>query len=169
MATLIRMIDRLSSMAATLAAAIVVYMVAHIGLEIVMRSVFNTSTFVTEEFVGFAVAAASFLALGEALRKERLIRIGLLVSRLPRMGRIISFLLIAVIGWATIGFLASYIWRTLVRDFTRGTLSTSIAEVPIWIPTSFVFAGLVIFLLQLCAEVLRTLTPGSTSPRHPEV
>ncbi len=169
MTVLIRVIDRLSSMAAMLAAAIVVYMVAHIGLEIVLRAIFSTSTFVTDEFVGFAVAAATFLSLGEALRKEKLIRIGILISRLPRTWRILSFLLIAALGAGTVGFLARYIWRTLARDFTRGTVSTSIAEIPIWIPTAFVFAGLVIFLLQLLAEVLRSLAPGATSPRHPEM
>jgi len=157
----IRLADRLSGGATVLAALIVAYMAAHIMLEIVLRAGFAKSTYVTDEFVGFAVAAATFLGLGHALRRGRLIRITLLTDRLPPALQRLAAMICGLTGLAVIGLLAAYVWRGLARDFTRGAVSTSLAEVPLWIPTSLVFAGLVVFLLQLVAEILRNLMPAA--------
>lgn len=54
-------------------------------------------------------------------------------------------------------FLAGYFWRTLYRDFERGTVSYSIAEVPLWIPEGLVFIGLALFALQLVSYLVGLL------------
>ncbi|OAB55519.1 hypothetical protein AY600_07395 [Phormidium willei BDU 130791] len=53
----------------------------------------------------------------------------------------------------------------MARDFLRQTVSTSIAEVPMWVPTALIFAGLLLFLLQLAAQTLRHLgaAPGAAA------
>ena len=62
-------------------AALLVLMVLHILLEIVLRSFFASSTFVLDEFVGYGVAAMTFLSLGYALETDSLIRVQLLLGR----------------------------------------------------------------------------------------
>ncbi|OAB55518.1 hypothetical protein AY600_07390 [Phormidium willei BDU 130791] len=60
--------DRAARLGAAAAALLLVYMVGHIVLEILLRGLWSTSTFVLDEFIGFAVAASAFLGLAEALR-----------------------------------------------------------------------------------------------------
>ena len=57
-------------------------------------------------------------------------------------------------------FLARYIWRTLARDFTRGTVSPTLTETPIWLIDSAIFIGLVLFMAQLLASAFLTVKDG---------
>src|SRR5918998_1276648 len=88
-----RSISALSRIAATLAAVILVAMVCHILLEIVLRTFFGLSTFSTDEFVGYGIAAVTYLGLGHALRTGALIRVDMLLNatqRWPRARRVIE-------------------------------------------------------------------------------
>lgn len=155
--------DWMSRTAAAGAALILAYMVAHIVLEIMLRAIWSTSTFVLDEFIGFAVAASAFLGLAEALRVGKLIKIDLVVSRLTPLGRKIAFAAAAAITAGSVGLLSAYVWRTMSRDYLRGTLSTSIAEVSIWMPTALIFIGLVVFLVQLTAQMARRLLSADSA------
>jgi len=54
-------------------------------------------------------------------------------------------------------------WTRAARAWQRGTVSSSIAAVPTWIPEAIMLTGLAIFTLQLFAYALRHLT-GHASP-----
>jgi TRAP-type C4-dicarboxylate transport system permease small subunit len=125
-----------------------VFMFCHIILEIVLRNVFSKSTFVLDEFVGYAVSGLTFLALGETLRKGRLIRVTLLVDAVPLKVRQAMEIFGFASAFGVGAFGAWYIGKSVVRSFERGTTSSSIAEIPQWIPESFVLLGLCIFSLQ---------------------
>ena len=125
-----------------------VFMFSHIILEIILRNVFRSSTFVLDEFVGHAVSAMTFLALGEALRNGALIRVSLLrdnVSDSVRRGldffALASALAVGVFSFWFVGI-------SVLRNFERGTKSSSIAEIPLWIPEALLLCGLAIFSLQ---------------------
>ena len=62
-----RLTSRLSDVAAHFAMLAIVLMAGHILLEIILRAFWSTSTFVMDEFVGYEVAAMTFLGLGAAL------------------------------------------------------------------------------------------------------
>jgi len=147
----------LSGAAAWLSAALLVYMVSHILLEIVLRNVFATSTFVLDEFVGYGVAAMTYLTLAYALREGSLIRVNLLLIRTrgPVRQGMEVFCVLATLALTV--FLGWYFWIGLARDWQRGTTSYSIAEVPLWIPEGAVFVGLVLFGLQLFAYLVDLL------------
>jgi TRAP-type mannitol/chloroaromatic compound transport system permease small subunit len=57
-------------------------------------------------------------------------------------------------------FLARYIWRTLARDFTRGTVSPTLTETPIWLIDGAIFVGLMLFLAQLLSSAFLAITQG---------
>jgi hypothetical protein len=71
----------ISRMAAAVACLTLLYMVGHILYEIVLRYAFASSTFVLDEFVGYAVAATTFMALGYSLEHGSLIRVNLVIGR----------------------------------------------------------------------------------------
>lgn len=152
---LFRSVERLSWAAGVLSAALLIGMVLHILYEIVLRSFFDSSTFVLDEFVGYGVAAMTFLSLGYALNEGSLIRVNILLARTrgrPRIG--LEIFSVAVTLAMTV-FIASYFWRSVARNWTREAVSESIAEIPLWIPEGLVLAGMVLFAIQLAAYLLR--------------
>ncbi|MEQ8443028.1 MAG: TRAP transporter small permease [Alphaproteobacteria bacterium] len=161
---MIRIIDqtisRISRIAGGVAALLLVYIVVHIGYEIILRSAFSTSTFVLDEFVGYAVAAMTFLSLAYALNDGAIIRVDLVITRLgPRLRRWVEIFCI-LSSFSMAGFCAWWVGRDALRNWTRGSVSESIAEVPLWIPVGAVWLGLVLLMLQLFAYFLRVLSGG---------
>ena len=148
----------LSRFGAALAALMIVGMTVHILYEIVLRTFFSTSTFVLDEFVGYGVAAATFLGLGYALEHRSLIRVGLVIGRLRgKQRRTLEAICALATIWVVV-LLIHYFGATVWRSWSRGRVSSSIAEVPSWIPEGLVLLGMVILLIQLVAYLLRQFT-----------
>ena len=149
-----------SKLAAYLSAVILVFMVCHILVEIVLRSFFDSSTFVLDEFVGYGVAAMTFLALGYSLEEGSLIRVNILLIRTK--GAVRRWLeLICVFSTLVLAcYVFYYFWRNWKRDWDRGAVSESIAEIPMWIPEGLVVLGIILFIIQLFAYFVRVATGG---------
>ncbi|MBT0963253.1 TRAP transporter small permease [Denitromonas sp. IR12] len=138
-----------------------VLVVALIMVEIVLRGAFATSTFIMDEFVGYGVAAITFLSLGYALESGSLIRVNVLLTHLGN--GIVRRLVEAFCVGTTLAlavFIAWYFWKSVARSWARGSVSETVAQVPLWIPEGLVLIGLSIFALQLLAYLLRVLTGG---------
>ena len=157
-------VSGISRGAAVVAAAVLVLMVLHILLEIVLRGFFASSTFVLDEFVGYGVAAMTFLSLGYALEQRALIRVQLLLVRTPPPARRGLEIVAAALTLGLSLFLIAHFWRSVSRNWSRGAVSQSIAEIPLWIPEGLVLLGLVLFALQLFAHLLRSLQPPAMGP-----
>jgi TRAP-type C4-dicarboxylate transport system permease small subunit len=99
----------------------------------------------------------TFLALGYALEEGALIRVQLLLTRSPPPARRGLEILAAGLTLALSLFLIAHFWRSVSRNWSRGAVSQSIAEVPLWLPEGLVLLGLVLFALQLLAYLLRLL------------
>lgn len=149
----------LSRIAAGVAALALAGMVLHILYEIVLRYFFATSTYVLDEFVGYGVAACTFLALGYALENGNLIRMNALLARTEGTARRTLELLCALLAMTVTAMLIWFFWIRVLRHWTRGTTSSSIAQVPMWIPEGLVLLGLVVFAIQLLAYLLRQIVP----------
>lgn len=154
-------VSAISRAAGALAALLLVYILVHIGYEILLRTVFSTSTFVLDEFVGYAVAAMTFLSLAYALDKGSLIRVDLAITHLKGWPRRVVELFCIGSSFAMTGFCAYWVGRDALRNWTRGSVSESIAEVPLWIPVGAVWLGLALLMLQLLAYFLRVAAGGA--------
>lgn len=148
--------------AIALAGAILVYAVCHILLETVLRSVFSTSTHVLDEFIGFAILSITFLSLAWTLRSDAMIRVNIVTLLLPaRLERWLDAF-VSVVAFALIGYGCSFFWRNFAKDWKRGAVSESVAEVPLWIPDLIVLVGAILLALQLLMRVCVCLA-GSPS------
>ncbi len=156
----------LSRLAAVVAAAALIFMVGIIALEIVLRTIFSTSTFVTSEFVGYAMMICVIWSLGYVLEHGQLIRVNVLLQHLsPRTQNLLTAIA-ALVVCAGVSGLAWLYWVRTERAFERGTVSSSIAAVPTWIPEGIMMAGMAIFAVQLLAHALRQLTGHSSPAPH---
>ncbi|WP_108659973.1 TRAP transporter small permease subunit [Acuticoccus kandeliae] len=144
--------DRVAAIGAVvgelLAGAAVVWMFVHIVVEIVMRAVFATSTFVLDEFVGYMVATLIFGAAGGCLRAKAHLRVGLLLDRLGPRARAVAeaFALLALLFVSIL--ITQYYFAAAERAWSRGTVSQTVAEVPLWIPLGMATLGAANLVLQ---------------------
>jgi len=60
-----------------------------------------------------------------------------------------------VVGLGVTWLLISFMWVRVARDWARNTVSSSIAEMPMWIPQGIILAGLCLLFLQLIALLIR--------------
>ena len=114
----------------------------------------SSSTYSLDEFVGYAVAAMTFLSLGHAFQRKSLIRVNILTNAIR--GKLFQFVevLCIIFTFSIMAFFARYIWRSLSRNYERGTVSPTLTETPIWIVETVFFIGLCIFLIQMLVSVL---------------
>ena len=154
----IDLLDKLSSKislaGAWCSAGLLVYMVLHVLLEIFMRVVMDSSTYSLDEFVGYAVASMTFLSLGHAFREKSLIRVNILTNALSGLSKKLIDVICILLTLAVILFFARYVWRSLYRNFERGTVSTTLTETPIWLIESIFFIGLIIFIIQMKVNII---------------
>jgi TRAP-type C4-dicarboxylate transport system permease small subunit len=152
--------DIAGNLAVWISAALLVYIVCHISVEIVLRSFFATSTFSMDEFVGYAIGSMTFLSLAHTFRHRKHIRVSILQSFIKGRAAIAIELICIAFTFGITLFLARYIWRALARDFTRGTVSPTLTETPIWLIDSAIFIGLILFMTQLLASSFLTVKDG---------
>lgn len=156
--------NALGTGAVWLSGLLLVYVVCHVTVEIVARSFFDMSTHSMDEFVGDAVGAMTFLSLAHTFRNQRHVRVSILQSFAKGRLAIAVEIVCIVMTFAITAFVARYIFRTLARDWTRGTVSPTLTETPMWIIDGVIFAGLALFLLQLLTSMFLTIRDGAPEP-----
>lgn len=157
----------ISCVAAVISAASVVFMVSIIALEIILRAVFSTSTFMTGELVGYAMMICVMWSLGYVLESGHLIRVHLILTHVStRISNLMTCASAFVVCTGAV-WLAMIFWSRAARGWQRGTVSSSIAAIPTWIPEGILTVGLGIFALQAFAYGLRHIT-GHPSPSTPD-
>ncbi|WP_417606365.1 TRAP transporter small permease [Oceanimonas baumannii] len=148
---------RLNQLAGGLAMVLIIYITGHILLEIGLRLA-GLSTYVLDEFVGYGVATMTFLGLGYCLERGSLIRVKLLVDKLPSRWHWLPELLTTLVALFTFSTLA-WIWgKNVWRSYQRGTTSDTLAETPLWLPEGMVWLGMVLLCLTLLAHALTLFT-----------
>lgn len=154
-----RVSSRLNTLAAILAAVLLVLMTGLILVEIGLRF-FSRSTFMTDVLVAYGLAAITFLAMAWALEKGSMIRVSVLTRRMPGWMRPWAEGFALVSSLAAFGILLVYAWQILARDFMRGTTTQHMLPIPLWIPEGIFLIGLFLLFLQFFARLLRLLTVG---------
>ncbi|WP_282604345.1 TRAP transporter small permease [Pelagibius sp. Alg239-R121] len=141
----------------------VIVLLAMTGLiltEVVLRTWYASSTHMADELVGYGIGAMSFLALGQSLEKGTLIRMNLLISWLRPKGpvRFAVELLCIGFGLFSCGMAFWFFTRNVLRNYERGYVSETVAQVPLWLPEAFISIGLAILLVQFLSYFLRVLS-----------
>jgi TRAP-type C4-dicarboxylate transport system permease small subunit len=115
------------------------------------------------EFAGFFLAGASFLALAYTLRHGGHIRVSLLVQRFH--GGLRRWIEIWCLGFATLlaGFFAWHTVLLVLDSWEYEEVSYGLIPVPLWIPQTFMAAGIAIFAIALADDLVRVLRGADTS------
>ena len=121
-----------------------------------------------DDIAAWLCAASAFLALGYTFRSGDLVRVSLLLDRLPpslRRGAEIACLATALavtgyISWAAAGY--------VYQSWSEGELAQGLIAIPIWIPQMSLVLGSLILTLAVLDELVVVLRGGKPAYRVAE-
>lgn len=151
-----RFLDRLYLASAVAAAVCLALIAAVMLLQAGMREA-GLLLRGADDIVSWLCAASAFLALGYTFREGELIRVSLLVEKLPPHARrpaetaclVGALLVVGYATWAVAGF--------VYESWKFGELAQGLLELPIWIPQFSLVVGLVVFLIAVLDELVAHL------------
>jgi TRAP-type C4-dicarboxylate transport system permease small subunit len=162
-----RFLDRLyaasGALAAVCLAGIAVVMLAQAGMRemgMLLRG--------ADDIVGWLCAASAFLALGYTFRHGELVRVGILIDRLPAAARRraehlalgLAVLVVGYILWAA----ASFVYES----WAFGEVAQGLIQIPIWIPQMSFVAGALVFFVAVLDEFVVLVAGGTPAYRRAE-
>ena len=158
MGKIINFIEKISKIGAYISAIFMLLIVAIISTEIFLRSIFNKSLLISDEYSAYFMVASIFFGLAYTLRKGKHIKITIITSRIK--SNTVSLILDIAVYLIAFGIstFACYFAFLMVNE-TRALdmRADSIAETPLWIPEISVFLGFLLLSLQLLAMILRRI------------
>ncbi len=149
-------LDRLYLYAGYLAGAFMVAIFVQMMLLSAGRPVgFNIPA--ADDFVSWCMAAMAFLGLAHTFRHGEMIRVGLLIDKLPEQSRRWVELGCLIVGTGFIGFFAYHAVKMNYQSYLFGDMSQGVVLVPMWIPQIGYSTGLVILLIAFVDELIHVV------------
>ncbi len=151
------LIDKISQIGAYLSGIFMLLIVFLISLEIFLRTLFKTSTMVSDEFSGYFLVFSVFLGLAYTLKEGKHIKITILTSRIKNrhIAKILGIIVILIA--LSISIYALYYSVLMVYEtYNLDMRADSMMETPLWIPEMGVPIGFFLLSLQLIS-MLRNL------------
>jgi TRAP-type C4-dicarboxylate transport system permease small subunit len=146
-------LDRLYLYAGYLAGAFMVSIFVQMMLLSAGRPVgFNIPA--ADDFVSWSMAAMAFLGLAHTFRHGEMIRVGLLIDKLPEQSQHWVELGCLIIGTGFIGFFAYHAVKMNYQSYLFGDMSQGVVLVPMWIPQIGYSTGLIILLIAFVDELI---------------
>ncbi len=153
----IRFCDGLSRAGGILSGILIVGALLLILGEILVRTLFHGTLYITEEYSGYLMAALTFFALSFTLKEKAHIRMVFLFSVLKgkpkKILEIYAYLLGALFSAVLTGTTFLFFWDSVVNQ----SRSMQISETYLAIPQAVLPLGSALLFLQFCAEAVRAL------------
>ncbi|MGO4525686.1 TRAP transporter small permease [Microvirga sp. 2MCAF35] len=117
-----------------------------------------------DDFAAWSMASMAFLGLAYTFRSGELIRIGLVLDRLPAAGRRAVEIVCLIIGSAIVTFFAWHAVQMTYDSWRFNDMSQGVVAVPLWLPQLGYSLGLTILAVAFMDELVHVLTGGA--PRY---
>lgn len=158
MALITRAIDRISTIFGVISGFTMVFGVIMVLTEVIMRSVFNSTIYITQEYTGYFIVAITLFGLAYTLKEKGHIRLTFL-QKLIKSGKgrtildIFTFLagliIFAIITYATFDF--------FLNSYNAGSRSMQISKTYLAIPQFILLLGSFVMSLQFISEILKSI------------
>lgn len=121
-----------------------------------------------DDFAAWAMAAMAFLGLAHTFKSGELIRVGLILDRLPASARRGVEIVCLLIGTALIGFFAWHAVQMTYDSWRFNDISQGVIAVPLWFPQLGMSVGLTIFAISFVDELIHVLRGGEPRFEKPK-
>jgi TRAP-type C4-dicarboxylate transport system permease small subunit len=157
-----RFLDRLyaasGGLAAVCLASIAVVMLAQAGMReygMLFRG--------ADDIVAWLCAASAFLALGYTFRHGELVRVGLLLERLPPRPRRHAETFCLVVALLFVGYTAWAAARFVYESWKFAEVAQGLIQIAIWIPQISFVLGAAVLLIAVLDELVAHLSGARTA------
>lgn len=116
-----------------------------------------------DDIVSWLCAASAFLALGYTFREGELIRVSLLLEKLPARARHPAETACLVAALLVVGYATWAVTVFVYESWQFGELAQGLLQVPIWIPQLSLVVGLLVFLVAVLDELVAHLAGRKTA------
>jgi TRAP-type C4-dicarboxylate transport system permease small subunit len=155
MKKLIRIIDNLSGFGGWVAGGMMIMALMLVMGEIVARSVFDTTLYVTDEYSGYLMAMLTFMGLAYTLRERGHIRMMFLPHILRGRAHVGFNMVCFTVGLLFCVGLTYFTWEFFWDSVVSESQSMQISETYLAIPQAFLPIGSFLMTLQFLAELLK--------------
>ncbi|MCX7634790.1 MAG: TRAP transporter small permease [Syntrophales bacterium] len=157
MRRLINLIDGLSGLSGWLAAVMAVTALTLTVGEIVLRTFFSSTLYITDEYTGYLMAMLTFSGLSYTLRERGHIRMMMLPHFLKGKARTVFNMVCYLVGLAFTVFLTYCTFNFFWDSFVNESRSMHVSETYLAIPQIFLPLGSAMLGLQFLAEFLKAV------------
>jgi TRAP-type C4-dicarboxylate transport system permease small subunit len=152
----VRLCDRLSVACGVASGALMVFSTALVLAEVVARTTFDKTLYITEEYSGYLMAALTCLALAYTLKEKSHIRMtflhtiakGTIKAWVDIFAYMVGFAFCALLTYTT----GDLFWDSVLTS----SRSMQISQTYLAIPQFFMPLGTFVMMLQFAAEMMRT-------------
>ncbi|MCP3944125.1 MAG: TRAP transporter small permease [Desulfobacteraceae bacterium] len=154
---MIHIIDKITEMAAHIAAWIIFTIGIIITYEVIMRKFFNSPTIWVDETARFFLVWAVYMATPHMLKLRNMIIVNLFPGSLSGMiFKLLEFLTLSVIAFFS--FVALYYGGEIVLEsIETGRKTSTMLEVPEWLTQSAIPVGFGLLFIQTIVEFLKLI------------
>lgn len=153
----VRLCDRLSQACGIIAGLMMLTGIALVLIEIIIRTLFSATLYITEEYTGYLMVGITFLALSYTLKEKGHIRMVFLHTVLKGKAGIALDILTYTTGLAVCALItvttSRFFWDSVVTQ----SRSMQISETYLAIPQFLMPLGTFVMALQFAAEIGRSI------------
>ena len=150
-------VDNLSEAGGYISAIFMILIVILINTEIIVRSFFDRSTYIADEYSSYFLVAVVLLGLAYALKEQAHIRVEVIRGRLSEQGKRVVDICGILAGLLLTLFITYHSIQMVWDSYSLDITADSISETPLYIPQLMIPIGLLLFALQLVATLIRRL------------
>jgi TRAP-type C4-dicarboxylate transport system permease small subunit len=121
-----------------------------------------------DDIVGWLCAASAFLALGYTFRHGELVRVGLLIDRLPTAARRRTEIGVLGLAALVVGYMLWAAANFVYESWQFEEVAQGLIRIPIWIPQMSFVAGALVFLVAVLDEFVVLVSGGTPAYRRAE-
>ncbi len=151
------LIDKFSTWGAYLSSILLVTLVILILSEIFLRSIFDKSTMIADEYSGYLYLASIFLGLAYTFKENGHIRINILTSKLRKKSNKFidigaSFIALVVLSFA--------FYRTILftyDSYEMEMVSEAVSETPLYLTQFVMPIGILLFIFAILSTFIKGL------------
>lgn len=154
-----RFLDRLYAASGALAAVCLASIAVVMLLQAGMREVgmlFRGA----DDIVGWLCAGSAFLALGHTFRRGELVRVGLVIERLPAGPRRATAIAALALTVLFVGYMVYAVLRFVYESWQFEEVAQGLVAIPIWIPQLSFAVGAVVLFVAVVDEFVVLLRGG---------
>jgi len=154
---LINILGKVADVGTFLSSLFMILITVLIGLEVLLRSLFNTTTHISTEYSTYFFIALVSLGLGYTMKEDGHIRITLLTGRLKGKPKMIQELAVTMLALAISAFLLYFSVLMAYDTYSLGMKADTVSETPLYIPQITIPIGVLLLIFQLISRILRII------------